>query len=290
MQHINLIKIGYDVIKSVLPSDDNTKQILNPLTCIVRLAVISFKSPGVKLSISSNSIIYQEHGMLQGTIRWGKGDRREDLHNLYEPIDKAIEWYPPTCNDYMRVIYEYAKEGLKILKKSYTNYNINNSSLVSHSLTHYINIIDTSLLQKSQVFVSQLNLNRIPNTQSMANTPNIQCNTDNSINNENSEMLINNDINTNENIHNTNSNESLTNINNINKIYKPLYDDTGCMLILKDMWGSDDVEIICKLLKLANLNKNANKQYNYILKAIDEFLEGKDMLLRNKMHILNTTL
>jgi hypothetical protein len=284
MQHIKLIKIGYDVITSVLPSDDNAKQILNPLTCIARLAVISFKNPGVKLSISSNSIIYQENGILQGTIRWGKGDRREDLHNLYEPIDKAIEWYPPTCNDSMRVIYEYAKDGLKILKKSYANYNINNSSLVSHSLTHYINIIDTALLQKSPVFASQLT-----KTHNIPNIPIIQSHIDNSINNEKtSEIAIN--INADENKQNIYSNELLTDANNINKIYKPLYDDTGCMLILKDMWCVDDVEIICKLLKLANINKNTNKQYDYILKSIDEFLEGKDMLLRNKMHILNTTL
>ena len=60
--------------------------IIDPLTCIVKLAVLSFKAPGTKISISKNSILFHEPNFFQGTWRFFQGDKREDLHNLYKPI------------------------------------------------------------------------------------------------------------------------------------------------------------------------------------------------------------
>ena len=78
--------------------------ILEPLTVIFRLAILKYKPPYTKLSIRDNSIVYQENTYDQGLLRMIDGDTREDLHNLYHPILKSIEWYP--YNDY-KFIYCY---------------------------------------------------------------------------------------------------------------------------------------------------------------------------------------
>ena len=67
--------------------------VLDPLTSIVRLAILSFKSKGTKISINNNKITFCEPNMWQGTLRLAFGDNREDLHNLYNPIVKATKWY-----------------------------------------------------------------------------------------------------------------------------------------------------------------------------------------------------
>ena len=41
----------------------------------------------------SNKIQYHHPNLLQGTWRFLNRDNREDLHNLYNPIIKAISWY-----------------------------------------------------------------------------------------------------------------------------------------------------------------------------------------------------
>ena len=33
-------------------------------------------------------------------------DGREDLHNIYNPILKAVEWYPPSENKIYKYFYE----------------------------------------------------------------------------------------------------------------------------------------------------------------------------------------
>lgn len=116
------------------------KEILDPLTTIIRLAVLSFKNDGTKIGISNNTFYLQEPNILQAPIRWGYGDKRDDLHNLYKPIEKCLEWYNIHKYPFLRNIYLSAIDGLNKLKISYSNYD-NESSIISHSLSHYSNII-----------------------------------------------------------------------------------------------------------------------------------------------------
>ena len=68
--------------------------ILDPLTCLVRLSILDFKPLGTKISLNNNKIKYNEPNVLQGAIRWTNGDAREDLHNLFNPLKKAVLlWY-----------------------------------------------------------------------------------------------------------------------------------------------------------------------------------------------------
>lgn len=119
------------------------QQLLDPMSTLIKLSLISFCEKGTKISINENSIELQKPGLLQGAIRWSQGDKRTDLHNLYAPIEKALEWYNPKDNKALTYIYELAINGLRSLKKAYSE--LGNSNLVAHTISYYITIIDNKL-------------------------------------------------------------------------------------------------------------------------------------------------
>lgn len=119
-------------------SNDQT-QIMDPLSCMIRLALLHFMNEGTKVSIQSNKITYQLPTLLQGANRWYNGDNRNDLHNLHHPIIIACENYNPIDNREIGKIFEYTIKGLVKLKKAYTRHG--ESNLVAHCLNHYIDII-----------------------------------------------------------------------------------------------------------------------------------------------------
>lgn len=128
-----------EFINRLFLEKNNNNSILDPLTCIIRLSLLSFKEKGTKISIQNNRIQYNDPSMLQGAKRWSYGDKREDLHNVYNPIKKIIEWY----NIDNREIYglcEYCIKGLELLNSSY---DIN--SIVNHTLSLYITELKLAL-------------------------------------------------------------------------------------------------------------------------------------------------
>lgn len=133
------------IFNSIFSTKNSKNLIIDPFTCIVRLSILSFKPPGTKISIYDNRISYHEPNFLQGTIRWSQGDNREDLHNLYNPIVKALEWYD--CNTpIIKHIFELSKDGLNELKSSY-----NENTSICHSINYYITTIETHLNSKEHV-------------------------------------------------------------------------------------------------------------------------------------------
>lgn len=124
-------------------------QIIEPLTCLIKLAILSFKPTGTKICIYENSIYIQEPGLFQGTIRWISGDNRNDLHYLYSPISKCLLKWNPTENEAIKNIYALAIKGLTKLKGGYNCHNC--SSLTSHSIDLYINLIKDSINGKNPV-------------------------------------------------------------------------------------------------------------------------------------------
>ena len=128
---------SYQLFKSVedifMTQKREKNLILEPLTVIFRLAVLKYKPPNTKLSIKDNGIIYQENTYDQGLIRMIEGDTREDLHNLYHPILKSIEWY--SYNDY-KFLYNECITGLNILNSVYDR-----NSTIRHTITHFISVI-----------------------------------------------------------------------------------------------------------------------------------------------------
>jgi len=139
---MSFLKSTYNLLVNALQKDKpEDTQILEPLTTIINLAIISFKNIGTKISISQNKIYIQPSNMIQGALRWTYGTKRDEVHYLLKPIFRSLQIYNPVNNPNLRCIFEQAVLGLKLLKESYNN----NSSIVCHALDLYINIIENSL-------------------------------------------------------------------------------------------------------------------------------------------------
>ena len=128
---------GYQIFKSVedmfMTQKKEKNLILEPLTVIFRLAILKYKPPYTKLSIKDNGIVYQGPTYDQGFIRMMEGDTREDLHNLYHPILKCVEWY---SQDSYKFLYDECITGLNILNSVYDR-----NSTIRHTISHYISVI-----------------------------------------------------------------------------------------------------------------------------------------------------
>ena len=148
-------------------------QILEPLSVIINLAIISFKEKKTKIAIYNNKIYIQEPNMWQGPVRYAYGNNREEISLLLKPIMRSIELYPADSNIMLEYIYERAVEGLKKLKTSYDK----STSTLCHSLDLYISILESNLTGKSLSIhtydqsknLSELNLS----TQTRVNIQNI---------------------------------------------------------------------------------------------------------------------
>jgi hypothetical protein len=122
--------------------DNNPHSIIDPLTCLIRLCLLEFKPLNTKISIKNNKITYNDPHILQGTIRWTNGDNRDDIHNIYNPIIKAIQWYDSESED-IKNIFKYAVKGLEKLKSSYEE-----NSIITHSIEYYITYIKQNFKNK----------------------------------------------------------------------------------------------------------------------------------------------
>lgn len=144
--NINTIQHVYKYIHDIA-KHKNTKpsQILEPLSTIVRLGIISFKEVGTKIAINNNKLYIQTPAITQGVVRWTYGNNREEVHYLLKPITRALNLYNPEVNSEFRIIYECCVKGLRLLKKSYNN----NSSTLCHALDLYITLIENILIGKS---------------------------------------------------------------------------------------------------------------------------------------------
>ena len=139
---IEVIKNMYDGINLYRKNfPDESRQILDPLTTMIKLAILGYKPIGTKLAIDNNKIYFQEPTFSQGLLRWVYGNKRYELHQLLHPIGKAVKRYDIKDNSIL-IIFQLAVKGLNQLKLSYKN----NSSLVIHSLELYISIINSVLI------------------------------------------------------------------------------------------------------------------------------------------------
>jgi hypothetical protein len=102
-----------------VPSKENPR--LDPLSTLVKLAILSKKPEGTKLSLDSNYITFTEpyHWLIQGMIRTYQRDSYNDLRDLTKTLHKAVEWYSRDTN--IQKIIKLAINGLEALKKTYGN-------------------------------------------------------------------------------------------------------------------------------------------------------------------------
>jgi uncharacterized protein (UPF0147 family) len=126
----------------------NSKYLLDPLSVIVKLAILSKKSVGCKICIYNNVMYIQEPGIFQPFVRYIYKNNKNDLNYLYNPIEFACSRY---FNDYTRPLFIHAKKGIEFLIEKYKDTNI-----IVHTLYMYYNIIVNyiNLENKKNLFIN----------------------------------------------------------------------------------------------------------------------------------------
>jgi hypothetical protein len=124
-------------IKSVL---------LDPLSVIIKLAILGNKPIGTKILIQNNVIYLQEPGPFQSICRLFYKSNKTDLQFMYNPIQIAcssfltkegIEKHPR-----IKILFSCAQNGLRKLMETYKN-----CSIISLCLNYYYAIITNRIDQ-----------------------------------------------------------------------------------------------------------------------------------------------
>lgn len=155
---IDYLKFYNLFINRLYPENKNI--LLEPLSSIFRLLLLKYKPVGTKISICNNSIKYNSPGYSQGIMRNINGDAREDLHNLYNPLIKCMEWFPikengeEKENEMYKYYYTESIKGLKFLVDSYEK-----ETIINHTLNHYIKMIEDCIENKK---IDKLDIDESP--------------------------------------------------------------------------------------------------------------------------------
>jgi len=100
-----------------------TQYILNPLTVIIKLSILSCKPIGTKIHIQNNIIYLQEPGIFQSLTRYIFKSNKSHLQYLYNPIKIACQTYLTT--EFIRNtpkiinVFNSAKKGIDHLIQTY---------------------------------------------------------------------------------------------------------------------------------------------------------------------------
>ena len=132
------------------PTEDKVlihKYILDPLSTIIKLGILSKKEIGCKISVYNNTIILQEVGIFQSLVRYVFKSNKIDIQYLYNPIELACCFFLNKKfiekNSQIKNLFVDAQKGISALIETYKNYTI-----ITHTLYLYKNIISNYLGDK----------------------------------------------------------------------------------------------------------------------------------------------
>jgi hypothetical protein len=142
------INIFYIItLMNAIPDDINAtnKQcMLDPLSVIIKLAIISNKPIGTKMMIDNNVIYLQEPGPFQSICRYILKNNKTHISYLYNPIELACQHYlsEEVIQQYPRMpeLFKIAQLGLLKLIDTYKH-----CSIVRICLYHFTGIITNYL-------------------------------------------------------------------------------------------------------------------------------------------------
>ena len=133
-----------------LPDDNNNINIktylLDPLSVIVKLAILSNKPIGTKLLIQNNVIYFQEPGLFQAFCRILYKSNKTDLQYMYNPINIAcLQFLSKTFVEKthrIKNLFLCAQNGLKKLIETYKS-----CSIITITLNYYYVILSNHINQ-----------------------------------------------------------------------------------------------------------------------------------------------
>jgi hypothetical protein len=141
----NVEQIKYS--KEIEEENFNKQYLLNPLSVIIKLSILSFKPIGTKIHIQNNMIYLQEPGIFQSITRYIFKSNKSQLQYFYYPIKIS-------CNKYLtkefikkypkiKFIFITAKYGIENLMKTYS------SCAMTTLCLKYYHVIISSYLDQS---------------------------------------------------------------------------------------------------------------------------------------------
>jgi hypothetical protein len=120
--------------------------ILDPLSVIIKLAIISNKPVGTKILIQNNIINFQEPGMFQSICRYVLNTNKTDLQYMYNPIQVACDFFLKEefiqSTPRIKSLFKCAQTGIERLKETYKN-----CSMICLCLNYYHTIINNYVEQ-----------------------------------------------------------------------------------------------------------------------------------------------
>ena len=133
-------------------AEDNTTHnvknfILDPLSVIIKLAIIGNKPVGTKIHIANNNIYLQEPGPFQALCRYVMKTNKTDLHYLYNPIYLACCHFLTRENvektPRIRILFQCALKGLDRLIDTYATCSIIRLTLYFYHviISNYLEIV-----------------------------------------------------------------------------------------------------------------------------------------------------
>jgi len=132
--------------------EDNTKInirlfLLDPLSVIIKLAILSNKPIGTKILIQNNVIYFQEPGLFQAITRMFYNTNKTDLQYMYNPIQQACTTFlskeSVQKTPRLKNLFICAQNGLKNLIETYKK-----CSIISLCLNYYYAIITNHIEQR----------------------------------------------------------------------------------------------------------------------------------------------
>lgn len=136
--------------QNIMPDDNNVNLhlfILEPLSVIIKLAIISNKPIGTKLRIDNNVIYLQEPGPFQALCRYIFKNNKTDIQYLYNPIEIACNNYLTKSviqqNPKIKDLFKCAQNGLLRLIETYKH-----CSVMRICLNYYLSLISNHLDEK----------------------------------------------------------------------------------------------------------------------------------------------
>ena len=143
-QNNNLFSVLDKSNEKYLEEVNFKKNILDPLSVIIKLAILSKKQVGSKISVYNNILYIQEVGIFQSFVRVMFKNNKVDIQYLYNPIQCACKFFLNkdyiSKNPNIKKIFINAQSGLKSLIETYKEHTI-----IIHTLYFYYNIIENHL-------------------------------------------------------------------------------------------------------------------------------------------------
>lgn len=135
---------------NILPENNNNVNIklfiLDPLSVIIKLAIISNKPVGTKILIQNNIIYFQEPGLFQAMCRYVLNTNKTDLQYMYNPIQVACQFFLKKefiqTTPRIQSLFKCAQTGIEKLKETYKN-----CSMICLCLNYYHTIINNYVEQ-----------------------------------------------------------------------------------------------------------------------------------------------